>query len=427
MKKYIFSMVALFLASFSLTSCLDDVKDNPVTFPAEGVAQTGVWRSATLADNEYNYTAVRTLTSDGKDLFYIIREGKPETEAEGEIRMLFVNKPDSIESLPKLGMYQAFAESTFFGDGQNGTDLNGGEAYLAYRNNLKDFTLQLVTNGEIVFTEQVDPVTNYLPTLSGYWEGRSVNGKYVIILFDENIAILGDENNDVETITVSYNQETGVITVTGDDSGIEANLAYNANMQLEATIDGETFIIDPIQASDSEPETFSPVKVGNYSSSFFTDNAGNNYVYEAILFQSDKKRTKYAIAPFIDNEDGIIFEVDREADEEGNYPLTVSSSATGYKHSSYGMVYGGDSEEGYYDGDKTYYLNLIFFVSAGQFGYSDDQGWFPETFKVTGNYEEAEENRPKLILNAGRTRFITNHSLKQASNKLLESSRIIKQ
>ena len=163
-------MVALFLASFSLTSCLDEVKDNPVTYPANGVDKTGVWKSATLADNEYDYTAVRTLTSDGKDLFYIVREGKPGTDVEGEIKTLFVNKPDSVESLPDVGMFEAFSETTFFGDGQNGTDAVGGEAYLAYRNNLRDFTLQLMSGGEILFTEKVNRVDNYLPTLAGYWE-----------------------------------------------------------------------------------------------------------------------------------------------------------------------------------------------------------------------------------------------------------------
>lgn len=421
-------MVALFLASFSLTSCLDDVKDNPVTFPAEGVAKTGVWKSATLADNEYDYTAVRTLTSDGKDLFYIVREGKPGTDVEGEVKTLFVNKPDSVESLPKVGMFEAFAESTYFGDGQNGTDLLGGQAYLAYRNNLKDFTLQLVSEDEILFTEQVTPVDNYVPALAGYWEGMSENGKYIYVLFDGKIGILGDYNNDPEYVGISFDPETGVYTITGEDSEIVVTLAFNSNKQLEATIDGETFIVDPVQASDSEPETFTPIKMGNYTSNFFSDNAGNPYTYEAVLFQSDKKGTKYGIAPFIDNEGGIIFELSREADDDGNYPLTVTASATGYKHPSYGMVYGGDSGTGYFDGQKTYYLNLIFFVSAGRFGYSDDQIWFPEMFKVTGDYVEEAEIAPNKVIfdSKGRVRFAANQALRTSAGKMLSDRRMMK-
>ena len=420
-------MVALFLASFSLTSCLDDVKDNPVTYPANGVDKTGVWKSATLADNEYDYTAVRTLTSDGKDLFYIVREGKPGTDVEGEIKTLFVNKPDSVESLPDVGMFEAFSETTFFGDGQNGTDAVGGEAYLAYRNNLRDFTLQLMSGGEILFTEKVNRVDNYLPTLAGYWEGKGETGKYMYVLFDENVGILGDENNDAEELTVSYNRETGVVTITGNDSGIVVTMILNSNMQYEATIDGETFVVDPVFASDSEPETFTPVKVGNYTSMFFSDNEGNPYVYPAVLFQSDKKRTKFGVAPFIDNEGGILFEVEREPDDDGNYAMTVSASATGYKHPNYGMIYGGDSGEAYFDGQKTYYLNLIFFVSAGQFGYTDDQSWFPESFKVTGNYEESDEAPKKVIFDSkNRMHFAAEHAMKTSAGKFLSDRKMKK-
>ena len=384
MKKYIFSMVALFLASFSLTSCLDEYKDNPVNFPAEGVAKTGVWRSATLDNNKYDYTAVRTQTSDGKDLFYIVREGKPGTDAEGEVRTVFVNKPDSVESLPKVGMFEAFSKTTYFSDGQNGTEAIGGEAYLAYRNNLKDFTLQLVSDDEILFTEQVAPADGYVPTLAGYWEGINENGKYIYIWFDGKVAVLGDENNDPEYVGISYDPETGVYTVAGEDSEIVVTLAFNGNKQLEATVDGETFIVDPVSASDSEPEGFEAKYTATFTSTLFGYSDP-----EVIIYEGDKGVGNYAFGPFIDA-DAFFFNW-----AEDN-TLSFDPQVTGYVHvqngQTFGMVYAFDSyanqqcdDPSYYDPDaKTYHFYCLYYIpGVGGFG------TFEETLKITGYAEEA--------------------------------------
>ena len=66
-------------------------------------------------------------------------------------------------------------------------------------------------------------------------------------------------------------------------------------------------------------------------------------------------------------------------------------------------------------------------MSAGQFGYTDDQSWFPESFKVTGNYEESDEAPKKVIFDSkNRMHFAAEHAMKTSAGKFLSDRKMKK-
>lgn len=425
MKKIMLSLAALL--TLGLTSCVGDFEDTPVTYPAEGLAETGVWQNGYLA-GDYDYTAVRTKTADGDDLFYIVREGRPTGKDSGSVKMLFVSN-DGTEYNSEIGMYTAYSDVTFYGDGANGTDSLQGSAYLAYQNNMQDYTLQLQTSDaarQFTCTTQKTDDISAVPIPSGYWEGHGANGEYLLMLLDpeESIAIIGSEDADAEYVEVTA--EGGVITVKGTDSGKEVTFAYNKAFQLEATLDGSTFVVDPLRASDSQPEVFIPVKVGTFTTEFFNGSDGGPYSYNAYLLQSERNTNRYVILPYIDNDQGMLVEVTSEQNEAGAYILEVEPTATGYEHPSYGMIwaqdavdYGiGENGRSNFDG-KLFTLNLAYYVSAGYFGE------FQDTFKITGDYEEPEA--PRYVLNNSVARTNVLNPAKGGKKGMLQHITVVKQ
>lgn len=400
------------LASFSLTSCLDDVKDNPITYPAEGVKKTGIWKAPHTQGN-YDYTAVRTFNAAGKPIFYVLETGKEGTEEAGVTRMIFLG--DSITDNAAQGMMTANSESTFYGDGENGTDVLPGEAYLAYQRNLQSYTMQVTTyqmldaekidttsvlaykdaNGQWALKEYSREVTctaeeqaGFPANLAGYWGSGNYEedpANSTLISLSDSIALLGD--GDAQQVEIVYDAAAGTLKITGLDDGQTIEVAFNEQMQLVGTWNGNPIILDPIMDSDSEPEIFVPFYNGT-----FTDNAilyDGVYKFDVVIYQSEKKASRYCAKPFYSSEDGLIFEITNEQNEEGTGAvIEVTPSSTGLTDPKYGTIWAkaaADYDSGmgakcYYDGESMAYLNLVYYVPAGYFGYG------VETLKFTSPY-----------------------------------------
>ncbi len=131
-------------------------------------------------------------------------------------------------------------------------------------------------------------------------------------------------------------------------------------------------------ASSTTTETWTALYTGDYTYSLFLEGDDPGLT----LYQSDSDPTRYKIEHWFYDVD-FCFTYDSSTGE-----ILVDDQETGYVHSSYGTVYVGDlvtytgstsMGQSYYDSSTgTFYFALIYYVSAGYFGY----GY--ETFTLTG-------------------------------------------
>ncbi len=245
MKKYIMSLAVVLLAAFGLTSCHDDFNDTP-EYPFNNTY--GVWQSLNADNGTNNYYVVCTKRSTGEDIIYVVRQNI----ATGEVRTLFVGDVEQYDKT--IGLLTASAPTSYFGDGENGTDSLETVAYLAVQSNGVTRTLQLIDETGIEVIQEVTP-TNVLPTIAGYWDAYDdETGNMIILdLYEDSTAVVNLNVGDNYALA-DYEYGNGQGSVT-DENGNTATLAFNKDYQLVATANGATMVVDPY-TSESQPEQF---------------------------------------------------------------------------------------------------------------------------------------------------------------------------
>lgn len=245
MKKYIMSLAVVLLAALGLTSCHDDFNDTP-EYPFNHTY--GVWQSLNADDGTNNYYVVCTKRSTGEDIIYVVRQNI----ATGEVRTLFVGDVEQYDKT--IGLLTASAPTSYFGDGENGTDSLETVAYLAVQSNGVTRTLQLIDETGIEVIQEVTP-TNVLPTIAGYWDAYDdETGDLIILdLYEDSTAVVNLNVGDHYALA-DYEYGNGQGSVT-DENGNTATLAFNKDYQLVATANGATMVVDPY-TSESQPEQF---------------------------------------------------------------------------------------------------------------------------------------------------------------------------
>ena len=245
MKKYIMSLAVVLLAAFGLTSCHDDFNDTP-EYPFNNTY--GVWQSLNADNGTNNYYVVCTKRSTGEDIIYVVRQNI----ATGEVRTLFVGDVEQYDKT--IGLLTASAPTSYFGDGENGTDSLETVAYLAVQSNGVTRTLQLIDETGIEVIQEVTP-TNVLPTIAGYWDAYDdETGNMIILdLYEDSTAVVNlNVGENYALADYEYGNGQGSVT---DENGNTATLAFNKDYQLVATANGATMVVDPY-TSESQPEQF---------------------------------------------------------------------------------------------------------------------------------------------------------------------------
>ena len=169
-----------------------------------------------------------------------------------------------------------------------------------------------------------------------------------------------------------------------------------------------------------EPESFYPIYEGNFIFATANLEGKSGHLFEGeipgYICQSDKDPSRYLLAPFIYNEDGMLFTMDKAG------MIAVDAQFTGVEHQKYGPVYVTDvvtagyaanfpNAKSHYDESlHTFYFDLIYHVSAGVFGAWED------TFKVTGeatNKKHFKPGKKTLDLTKKGFNFNANFPLRQ--------------
>jgi hypothetical protein len=157
--------------------------------------------------------------------------------------------------------------------------------------------------------------------------------------------------------------------------------------------------------SSSNAETWTAQYVGNYTYTQFFGSEDEPAVDEdLVLYQSDKDPNRWKIEHWGYDVD-FIFTFNQDTGE-----ILVEDQEVGYEYDSYGMVmvddlvdYVGSQDYGYsYYKDGVFHFNVVYYVSAGPFGYGE------ETFELTANATRS--------VNAAHARA---HSLKANTNAKL--------
>lgn len=171
-------------------------------------------------------------------------------------------------------------------------------------------------------------------------------------------------------------------------------------------------------AATTSAETWTAIYTGDYEYVYFWVGIDEGLT----LYQSDEDSSRFKIENWGYGVD-FIFTYDSSTGT-----VLVEDQETGYEHSSYGMVYVMDLVEytgstgygeSYYDSSTgTFYFNVIYYVSAGYFGY----GY--ESFTLTGYAAKAitgsKSGSSKTVDENARVKFNKSFSLPNPMGKMFK-------
>ena len=389
MKQYIKTLALLLLVGLGLTSCLKDDRFDEGIKKYQKSLPYGVWKSASDASGNYDYTAVFTKDAKGKDLFYVVRKARNSAPDSGEVKFLMVSH--DVQYSDSTGVIEAVAPSCFFGDGQNGTSKLSARAYLAILRSSKNLMFQMITSdGSTQFSVQAQRDDAKPTSIAGMWEGYSSDStKYFTANLNSasaqgkgsGIAVFND--NDVEDVAYQFAGNKG--TVTGNDTHKKAELSFNDEYQLVATLDGKTFVVDPL-ASSSEPEAFTPTYSATFTSSLFGSSQN------VVIYKGEKNVGNYYFKPFIDNNTtGFAFNM--QSDKTLSFD-SKNGIPTGYTHvqggQTLGPVYAYDAYALGKGAQSKYDAGVFTFNVSYQIPGVGGFGVFAEKLTITGTASPAQ-------------------------------------
>ena len=235
-----------------------------------------------------------------------------------------------------------------------------------------DYDLAVTYDGQ--YTDSDDEPAGVIANVTEY----GADLEYVLLALVEGSDV---DDSTVEAIT------DGSISSTQVSAAGSAMIAWNDTpvtgtytIVAVGYADGEAVATETASFKYSEPtsETWTAYYVGDYEYYYFWEGTDSGLT----LYQSDDDETRWKIEHWGYDVD-FIFTFDQTTGE-----VLVEDQEVGYEYASYGMVYvvdmvtymGGDTSMGYsYYDNGVFYFNVIYYCSAGYFGY----GY--ETFTLTGN------------------------------------------
>lgn len=407
----------LLLTAVGFTSCSDDFENTTVNYPASGISY-GVYESPYTSGTS-EYSVVYTKNSEGKDLVYVKKIGKSTDADSGTVYTVFVSEDVTYDD--SVGLLTATASSSFYADGNNGTEKTAATVYLAYQNDLKTYTLQVYSGSEQKVSTNVN--AGGQPYIAGLWSTADDATPYALFQIDADttgLGIFGSVEGDVIDLYGDYSNGQGTLYTDAAKTTAAATVAFNSDYQLITTIDGQSVVTDPI-VDESLVPTYNfgadYAHTGTYTYKNYLTGTDPGLSMTCVS-DADPTAAIYTIGHwFYDVDFSFIWNMEDNT-------ITIPETYTGYTHSSYGKVYVSDLSTytgsatylpySYYDkSSATFHFMTIYYVSAGYFGYGD------ETFAITG--EAAASIRKKLL--SGKA-----HSLakQNAQKKINEKSFVLK-
>ena len=400
--------LALVVAGFTACNEADDF-DRYADHTYSNAIELGHYTSQYDANSKYTYGAVITLNAKGDTILYMYSTGKAGNYDEGKTRTLFT--ADTLNYDQKTGVVTAKADTSYYDEGET----FGVEFTMAEMLDGERFAVDIAygSKNETAVLKRND---TDIPPVQGKWcvAKDSVTVTTYQFAQDSTVVIINGDKADSAKYVVNGRD----IKVLNADSAIVAKFTYNNNWQLVCT-SSENAVMTRM-TNQPEPETFNPLYEGNFifATADLSGKPGHLFQGEipGYICQSDKDPSRYLLAPFINNEDGMVFTMD----EAGN--IVVDAQYTGADHQKYGPVYVTDvvtagyaanfpNAKSHYDESlHTFYFDLIYHVSAGVFGAWED------TFKVTGeatNKKHFKPGKKTLDLTKKGFNFNANFPLRQ--------------
>lgn len=406
--KIINKIAALALVVAGFTACNEAEEfDRYADHTYSKALELGHYTSQYDANSKYTYGAVITLNAEGDTILYMYSTGKAGNIDEGKTRTLFT--ADSLSYDPQIGVITAETDTSYYDEGETfGVKLTmaemlDGERYavdIAYGS--KNETAILKRN------------TTDFPPVQGRWSVPFSEDSVTTFEIAQDTVII-DGNEDAPG---KYEVAGRDITIKNAEGTAVATIAYNDKYQLVCT-SRENAVMTRM-TNQPEPESFLPLYEGNFIFASASLDGQSGHLFEGeipgYICQSDKDPSRYLLAPFINNEEGMLFTMD----EAGN--IAVDAQATGANHPTYGAIFVTDiataglasnfpNNKSHYDeATHIFYFDLLYHVSAGYFG-----AW-EETFKVTGEATNKKHFKPgknTLDLTKKTLNFNANFPLRQ--------------
>lgn len=407
--KIINKIAALALVVAGFTACNEAEEfDRYAEHTYSNAPELGHYTSLYDANSKYTYGAVITLNAEGDTILYMYSTGKAGNLDEGKTRTLFT--ADSLSYDPQIGVITAKTDTSYYDEGET----FGVQFTMAEMLDGERFAVD-IAYGSKNETAILRRTTTEFPPVQGKWSVASGTDELTTYTFgiDSTVVI-----NDNEEAAGKYETEGRNIIVKNDADEAVATFAYNDNYQLTCT-SSENAVMTRM-TNQPEPESFYPIYEGSFIFATADLEGKSGHLFEGeipgYICQSDKDPSRYLLAPFIYNEDGMIFTMD----EAGM--IAVDAQFTGAVHKQYGEVFVTDivtaglgsnfpgAKSHYDEATHIFYFDLLYHVSAGYFGAWED------TFKVTGvatNKKHFKPGKKTLDLTKKGFNFNANFPLRQ--------------
>jgi hypothetical protein len=234
---------------------------------------------------------------------------------------------------------------------------------------LADYSLEVAYAGK--YTDTKDNVVGVIADLQIGADVESVR-LAVVEGTDVAAAAKGIEDKSIESVTVSPADTTVNLPFAAEP------VAGKYTIVAVAYGGGEAQTVSSAELKYTPPtnETWTEIATGDYVYTLFFANADDSPYTDAglALYQSDADPKRYKIEHWGYDVD-FIFTYDEATGE-----VLVADQETGYVHSSYGAVmvddlvdYTGGVDEGQsYYADGVFHFAVIYYVSAGSFGYGEE-------------------------------------------------------
>lgn len=407
----------LLLSAVGFTSCSDDFENTTVNYPASGISY-GVYESPYTSGTS-EFSVVYTKSSEGKDLVYVKKIGKSTEADSGTVYTVFVSEDVAYDD--SVGMLTATASSSFYADGNNGTEKTPATLYLAYQNDLKAYTLQIYVGSEQKVATNVNAGAQ--PYIAGMWTTADDAQPYALFQIDSDttgLGIFGSVQGEVVDVYADYSNGQGTLYTDAEKTTAAATVSFNSDYQLVTTIDGQSVVTDPVVDESLVPtyhfgSGYAHTGTFTYKNMMSGTDPGLSMT---CVTDADPTAAIFTIGHwFYDVDFSFVWNMEDNT-------ITIPETFTGYTHSSYGPVYVSDLSTytgsasylpyNYYDkSSATFHFMTIYYVSAGYFGYGD------ETFAITG--EAASSIRKKLLRVKAQSM-----AKKNTLNKVNEKSFVLK-
>ncbi|MDR1763875.1 MAG: hypothetical protein LBR64_08010 [Dysgonamonadaceae bacterium] len=315
----------------------------------------------------------------------------------GSLAGYYIARGETLESQKAAGNTGTFengiirfpASTLLFGM----ANYNSGSLYLGNKNEsfrvampgvvLADYSLEIAYAGKYTDAKGVDTgVLGQITAVGGDVESVRLA---VVEGTDVDAAAEGIKDGSIESIEVPAAESTNLVPFAAAPVAGKYTIVAVAYGGGEA----QTVASAELKYTPATGETWTAVSTGTYEYSLIFSGPDPGLT----LYQSDADPTRWKIENWCYGVD-FAFTYNKTTGE-----VLVDDQETGYVHSSYGSVYiddlvdytGGTSRGQSYYKDGVFYFAVIYYVSAGYFGY----GY--ETFTITGSPIAA----PKADFRAG--------------------------